>query len=190
MTDKQTLQDAVVIERSFDAPVDLIWQMWTVPEHFQAWYGPDGASIPIAKLDVRVGGRRLVCMQIPTQDGPMRMCSPASTARSSRTSDASTPIRIRRERQRGVTFEHGNSRRTPRTTEVRVELQDVGGRTRMVMTHTGFPATPRALPAGRWRSTSSPPTSRHAHTTSAAHSHASVRDPTTTSQPTLAALID
>jgi uncharacterized protein YndB with AHSA1/START domain len=27
----------------------------------------------------------------------------------------------------------------PTTTEVRVELQDVGGRTRMVMTHTGVP---------------------------------------------------
>jgi uncharacterized protein YndB with AHSA1/START domain len=30
--------DAVVIERSFDAPVDLIWRMWTDPEHFKAWY--------------------------------------------------------------------------------------------------------------------------------------------------------
>jgi uncharacterized protein YndB with AHSA1/START domain len=27
----------------------------------------------------------------------------------------------------------------PMTTEVRVELQDVGGRTKMVMTHTGVP---------------------------------------------------
>ena len=32
---------AVVIERSFDAPAELVWQMWTVPEHFKAWYGPN-----------------------------------------------------------------------------------------------------------------------------------------------------
>jgi Helix-turn-helix domain len=25
----------VVIERSFDAPADLIWRMWTDPEHFK-----------------------------------------------------------------------------------------------------------------------------------------------------------
>jgi uncharacterized protein YndB with AHSA1/START domain len=28
----------------------------------------------------------------------------------------------------------------PTTTEVRVELEDIGGRTRMVLTHTGIPA--------------------------------------------------
>jgi len=66
-------QDAVVIERSFDAPVELIWQMWTDPEHFKAWYGPDGATIPVAKMDVRVGGSRLVCMEMQTPDGPMQM---------------------------------------------------------------------------------------------------------------------
>ena len=40
MTDDNGSPSAVVIERSFDAPVDLIWQMWTDPEHFSAWYGP------------------------------------------------------------------------------------------------------------------------------------------------------
>ena len=73
MTDDSGSQDAVVIERSFDAPVDLIWQMWTDPEHFAAWYGPDGATIPVAKMDVRVGGTRLVCMEMQTPNGPMQM---------------------------------------------------------------------------------------------------------------------
>ena len=36
MTDNTGSQDAVMIERSFNAPVDLIWQMWTDPEHFAA----------------------------------------------------------------------------------------------------------------------------------------------------------
>jgi hypothetical protein len=44
----QTQLDAVVIERTFDVSGDLIWQMWTQPEHFKAWYGPDGAAIPVA----------------------------------------------------------------------------------------------------------------------------------------------
>src|SRR5436309_325295 len=72
MTDNPS-RDRVVIERTFDAPVEHMWQMWTDPEHFKAWYGPEGASIPIAKMDVRVGGTRLVCMEVQTPNGPMQM---------------------------------------------------------------------------------------------------------------------
>ena len=62
MTDNRDANDAVVIEQMLDAPVDLVWRMWTEPEHFAAWYGPDGAAIPVARMDVRVGGSRLVCV--------------------------------------------------------------------------------------------------------------------------------
>ncbi len=40
MTDETGPENAVVIERSFDAPVALIWQMWTNPEHFKACTDP------------------------------------------------------------------------------------------------------------------------------------------------------
>ena len=73
MTDDTSSQDAVVIERSFDAPVELIWQMWTDAEHFKAWYGPDGVTILVAKMDVRVGGTRLVGMEMQTPAGRMQM---------------------------------------------------------------------------------------------------------------------
>jgi uncharacterized protein YndB with AHSA1/START domain len=42
MTDNGGSPDAVVIERNFDAPVDLIWQMWTDPTHFCALANPGG----------------------------------------------------------------------------------------------------------------------------------------------------
>jgi uncharacterized protein YndB with AHSA1/START domain len=73
MTDGNASRDAAVIERSFDAPPDLIWRMWTEPEHFKAWYGPDGAAVPVAKMDVRVGGSRLVCLEMDTPGGPAQM---------------------------------------------------------------------------------------------------------------------
>jgi uncharacterized protein YndB with AHSA1/START domain len=73
MPDDNALQDAVVIERSFDAPVAPIWQMWTEPEHSKAWYGPLGATIPVAKMDVRVGARRFVAMEVQTPAGQMQM---------------------------------------------------------------------------------------------------------------------
>ena len=38
------------IERTFDAPAELVWQMWTDPEHFKQWYGPDGVTVPVAAI--------------------------------------------------------------------------------------------------------------------------------------------
>ena len=35
MSDSTMTKEAVVIERTFDASIDLIWQMWTQPEHFK-----------------------------------------------------------------------------------------------------------------------------------------------------------
>ena len=50
-----TSSKSVVIERTFHAPRSLVWQMRTESEHFAAWYGPMGASIPVAEMDVRIG---------------------------------------------------------------------------------------------------------------------------------------
>jgi uncharacterized protein YndB with AHSA1/START domain len=141
MTDDNRSENAVVIERSFDAPVDLIWQMWTVPEHFAAWYGPEGATIPVAKMDVRVGGSRLVGMEVQTPDGPMQMWF---------TGEYREVVENKRlVYTESMSDEHGNvvppsamgmPDGHPTTTEVRVELTDAGGRTQMVMTHAGIPA--------------------------------------------------
>jgi uncharacterized protein YndB with AHSA1/START domain len=141
MTDQSGSQDAVVIERSFDAPVALIWQMWTDPEHFKAWYGPDGATIPVAKMDVRVGGTRLVCMEMQSPDGAMQMWFTGeyrevvenerlvyTESISDENGNVSSPADM------GMPEGH------PMTTEIRVELEDVGGRTKMVMIHAGIPA--------------------------------------------------
>jgi uncharacterized protein YndB with AHSA1/START domain len=140
MTEKMEPANAVVIERSFDAPVNLIWQMWTVPEHFKAWYGPEGATIPVAKMDVRPGGKRLVCMEIPTPDGPMQMWFSGeyldvvvnqrlvyTESVSDQTGHVLAPS------------DTGTAHGHPTTTEVRVELSEIGDCTKMVMTHTGIP---------------------------------------------------
>jgi len=141
MTNDSVPADAVVIERSFDAPPALIWQMWTNPEHFTQWYGPDGATVPVAKMDVRAGGSRLVCMEMDTPGGLRRMWFTGE-------------YREVAENQRlvyteSMSDENGNVLPPsdsglppghPATTEVTVELHDLGGRTRMVLTHTGIPA--------------------------------------------------
>lgn len=139
MTDSDDSQHAVVIERSFNAPVGLIWKMWTDPEHFKAWYGPSGTTIPVATMDVRVGGARLVCMQMQTPTGSMQMwftgeylevVEPERLVYTELMSDEHG--KVSSPSQMGMPDGH------PTTTEVRVELEDVGGRTKMVMTHAGI----------------------------------------------------
>ena len=140
MTDDKETQ-AVVIERTFDAPVDLIWKMWTDPEHFAAWYGPDGATIPVAKMDLRVGGVRLVAMEVHTPNGPMQMwftgeyLDIVENERLVYTeSMADENGTVLAPADAGMPDSH------PTTTEVRVELEAVDGGTKMVMTHAGIPA--------------------------------------------------
>ena len=147
MGDHPISKDAVVIERYFDAPVDLIWQMWTDPEHFKQWYGPTGFTVPVAEMDVRVGGKRLICMASP--DGRMKMWTTGEyieVAPNQRLVYTDSPA-----------DENGNvvspsaigmPEGYPTTTEVTVLLENLDGRAKMVMTHAGIPAGSGA--AGGW----------------------------------------
>ena len=147
MSNDNSATNWVVLERTLDAPADAVWQMWTNPDHFAAWYGPTGASIPVAKMDVRVGGSRLICMEMTTPNGAMQMWF---------TGEFLEVVDDRRlVYTESMSDEHGNIKSAadmgmpddhPTTTEVIVELDDLGGTTRMVMTHVGVPAeSPGAL---------------------------------------------
>jgi len=147
MSESTIFEEAVVIERTFDAEVSLIWQMWTDPEHFKKWYGPKGFSVPVAEMDVRVGGKRLICMASP--DGSMKMWTTGEYVEI-----------IPKERlvyTESMADEKGNVLLPsaigmpdgyPATTKVTVLLEDLGGRTKMAMTHAGVPAESGA--GGGW----------------------------------------
>jgi uncharacterized protein YndB with AHSA1/START domain len=48
--------------RLFDDPRDLVWRMWTEPEHIRHWWGPRGFTTTIQEMDVRPGGTWLFVM--------------------------------------------------------------------------------------------------------------------------------
>ncbi|MBN8580863.1 MAG: SRPBCC domain-containing protein [Anaerolineae bacterium] len=141
--------DQIVIERIFNAPTGLIWQMWTQPIHFQNWYGPQGVKIPVAEMDVRVGGKRLVCMEMQTPKGVMKMWTTGEYVEI-------VPNK-RLVYTESMSDENGNVMSAsdmgmpedfPTTTQVIVELEDLGNRTKMKMTHAGMPASQGA--GGGW----------------------------------------
>lgn len=57
-TDKTpgTSDRELFISRLLDAPRDLVWEVWTNPEHIKNWWGPDGFTNTIYKMEVRPGG--------------------------------------------------------------------------------------------------------------------------------------
>lgn len=56
------------IERVIDAPVRLVWEALTQPEHLKQWYMPrEWGRVTRAELDLRPGG--IVSIDIATADG-------------------------------------------------------------------------------------------------------------------------
>ena len=53
----------LVITRIFDAPRQLVFKMWTEPEHLVLWWGPCGFTTISGRLDVRPSGARSRSMQ-------------------------------------------------------------------------------------------------------------------------------
>lgn len=57
-------QDRVLIlEREFDAPRELVFEMFKEPEHLRHWWGPKGWDLPFCKIDFRPSGEWHYCMK-------------------------------------------------------------------------------------------------------------------------------
>ena len=55
----------LVITRVFDAPRKLVFQAWSDPQHLARWWGPNGYTLPVCKMDFRPGGAYRYCMRSP-----------------------------------------------------------------------------------------------------------------------------
>lgn len=57
----------VTLERTYDASVEDVWALWTTEEGIESWWGPDGFSVKVRKLDLRPGGELLYAMTATAQ---------------------------------------------------------------------------------------------------------------------------
>jgi len=46
----------LIITRLLNAPRELVWDVFTTPEHIKNWWGPNGFTNTIDKMDVKPGG--------------------------------------------------------------------------------------------------------------------------------------
>ena len=117
-----TAHEEVVITRTFDASRERVFKAWTDPDEIAAWYGPEQFDTPREKIQVdpRVGGRYELTMvrrdggaEFPVRYEIVELVEPELLVLRS---DPMPEVGIHE-----ATF-------------TRVELQDLGGRTRMTLT--------------------------------------------------------
>lgn len=53
------------ITRTFEAPRDLMFRLWTEQEHMDSWFGPAGSTVKSSTIDVRPGGMNHFCLELP-----------------------------------------------------------------------------------------------------------------------------
>lgn len=55
----------LTLEKTFDAPIALVWKAWTSTEHIIKWWAPPGMEIKVIEHDFKIGGRWKYAMPMP-----------------------------------------------------------------------------------------------------------------------------
>jgi uncharacterized protein YndB with AHSA1/START domain len=87
----------IVIERSYRAELQDVWDLWTTKEGFESWWGPQGFRAEVQELDARVGGALLYEMIADSAEmiaAMKQMGQPTSHATRSRFTELTPRTRI------------------------------------------------------------------------------------------------
>jgi uncharacterized protein YndB with AHSA1/START domain len=52
----------ITMERSYRAPLEDVWELWTTKQGIESWWGPEGFAVTVRSIDLRPGGALLYTM--------------------------------------------------------------------------------------------------------------------------------
>ena len=55
----------LTISRTFNAPRELVWKVWTDANHLKNWWGPKGFTNPLCEWPAQAGSKLLIHMKAP-----------------------------------------------------------------------------------------------------------------------------
>jgi uncharacterized protein YndB with AHSA1/START domain len=58
----------LTLERTLEASIDEVWELWTTRDGIESWWGPEGFSVAVRDLDLRPGGVLLYAMSATGAD--------------------------------------------------------------------------------------------------------------------------
>jgi uncharacterized protein YndB with AHSA1/START domain len=132
-------QDArrrVTLERTFAAPIDEVWELWTTKDGIESWWGPDGFAVTVQQIDLRPGGE-LVYEMTATAPEQMEFLKkagmPATTVSRLRYTEVVPPRRLAYSHT--ADFIPGVE---PYEVPTTVELEEVPDGVRMVLSFTAM----------------------------------------------------
>ncbi len=91
------MTDKLVIERTYRARIDDLWDLWTTKDGFESWWGPEGFRVDVHAIEAREGGALHYDMiaDAPEQIAAMkRMGSPISHKTHGRFSEVKAKTRL------------------------------------------------------------------------------------------------
>ena len=50
------MKKQITMERTLEATLDEVWELWTTKDGIESWWGPEGFETSVSKLELRVGG--------------------------------------------------------------------------------------------------------------------------------------
>lgn len=125
-----------VIERTYRARVEEVWELWTTKEGFESWWGPEGFRVEVHALEARVGGTLQYDMiaESPEMIAAMKqMGQPVSHANRSRFTELKPRERL--VLTNVIDFLPGVE---PYESDIAVDFSAVGDTIRMVVTLDGM----------------------------------------------------
>lgn len=139
----------MIITRIFNAPLETIWQAWTDPETYKQWMGPKGYTIPVAKIDLRVGGKSLLCMRSSEGD---EIWSTGRYLEIVPMEKIVTTDSFADQQGNVVPATHyGMGAEFPLEMQITLQFEDLGKRTKLTLEHVGLPEGKMAdLTAAGW----------------------------------------
>ena len=63
--ESNTKDRELFLTRTLNFPIELVWEVWTNPEHIAQWWGPDGFTNTISTMDLQPGGQWNLVMHGP-----------------------------------------------------------------------------------------------------------------------------
>ncbi|GIH16905.1 SRPBCC family protein [Rugosimonospora africana] len=124
--------DIARFERTYDAPAQLIWELWTTAAGLDEWFAPDGFTSRVSELALRPGGqlRYTMTATAPEQVAFLRNAGmPLSSEVCKTFSEVAAPTRLAYRSL--IDFVPGHEPYEHLTT---IDIESAGDRTNVVMT--------------------------------------------------------
>jgi uncharacterized protein YndB with AHSA1/START domain len=131
-------KEEITITRVYDAPRELLWKAWTDPEQIKRWWGPKIFTAPFVKIDLRVGGKYLNCMRGP--DGKDYWSTGVYREIVANERIVATDSFADEKGNIVPASHYGMTGEWPLEMLVTVTLEELGGKTKMILRHEGIPS--------------------------------------------------